>query len=158
MNIYIQNISFLSVYVFLSAMIFVVLLLIGRQKEIIIKCINLGLFIVAFYAVIDYTVIGRRVTDSHTYCFFVCNNESFREMFMNALLYYPFGLTLTVVIGPWSILVAFLLSISIETWQYFAGTGLAQGTDVVMNTLGCAIGSIPYIAVRRIINKKLNTH
>ena len=72
---------------------------------------------------------------------------------MNALLYVPLGFTLTVLIGPQSILAAFVLSLVIETWQYFAGTGLAQGTDVIMNTLGCVVGVIPYIIVKFIDRK-----
>ena len=53
-------------------------------------------------------------------------------------------------IGPVSLTISigFLISVSIESWQYFAGTGLAQGTDVIMNTLGAAIGTIPWVIVR----------
>ncbi len=77
----------------------------------------------------------------------LANSCHYREMYMNALLYYPFGLSLTVLIGPWSILISFILSILIELWQYLAGTGVAQGTDVIMNSLGAAIGALPWIIV-----------
>lgn len=30
----------------------------------------------------------------------------------------------------------------IETWQFMAGTGMAQGTDVLCNVLGIVVGSI----------------
>ena len=69
-------------------------------------------------------------------------------MLMNVFLFFPFGLSLTVLIGKWSVLAAFLLSVTIEVWQYYAGTGLAQGTDVICNTLGCAIGMIPWVVTR----------
>lgn len=75
-------------------------------------------------------------------------------MFMNALLYYPFGLSLSIFLGSWSILIALIISISIEFWQYLAGTGLAQGTDVIMNTLGAAIGVLPFIIVREIVKRQ----
>lgn len=61
---------------------------------------------------------------------------------MNVFLYFPLGLTLSVLTGPWSVLMGFVLSLSIESWQYIAGTGLAQGTDVICNTLGVAVGMI----------------
>lgn len=68
-------------------------------------------------------------------------------MLMNVILFYPLGLTLTVLIGPWSIVVAFVLSFGIEVWQYVAGTGVAQGSDVLMNTLGCVVGAVPSIII-----------
>lgn len=79
---------------------------------------------------------------------------------MNALLYYPFGLSLTVLIGSWSILVAFLTSTLIESWQYLSDSGLAQGTDVVMNTLGATIGVLPYLIVKQVVKRqeKLRRH
>ena len=104
------------------------------------------------YGILEYTVFGRVASEKHTFQFFASyTNEFYREMFMNALLYYPFGLTLTVLIGPWSILVSFLVSVTIESWQYLSGSGLAQGTDVIMNTLGAAIGTIPWFVVRWIM-------
>lgn len=69
---------------------------------------------------------------------------------MNGLLYVPFGINLSVLIGPWSVLAALILSVVIESWQFFAGTGLAQGSDVLMNTLGAAIGLIPYMVIKRL--------
>lgn len=42
------------------------------------------------------------------------------------------------------------MDIEIESWQYMAGSGLAQGTDVIMNTLGAAIGSVPYVFYSRL--------
>ena len=107
------------------------------------------LSIAALYGVLRYTVLGRSPSSEHSFVFFAAHtNEFYREMFMNALLYFPLGLSLTVLLGPWSILAAFALSLGIESWQYFAGTGLAQGTDVIMNTFGAAIGALPWIIVR----------
>ena len=105
----------------------------------------------AVYGVLKYTVLHRSAGDIHQFILVnVYNGEFFREMFMNAFLYIPFGMALSVFLGPWVIIAAFLLSAGIETWQYFAGTGLAQGTDILMNTLGAAIGVIPIW-----INKKM---
>lgn len=103
----------------------------------------------ALYCILFYTVLGRTPSDQHIFTFFApYTNEFYREMLMNAFLYFPFGLTLSTLIGPVSILVGFVVSLAIESWQYFAGTGVAQGTDVIMNTLGAAIGTIPWFIVR----------
>ena len=80
-------------------------------------------------------------------------NEFFREMFMNAVLYVPFGLAACGLIGPWGVLAGFLLSAGIEGWQYATGAGLAQGTDVLCNTLGAAVGMLPVWANRRLTRK-----
>lgn len=80
-------------------------------------------------------------------------NEFFREMFMNAVLYVPFGLAACGLIGPWGVLAGFVLSVGVEVWQYATGAGLAQGTDVLCNTLGAAAGMLPVWANRRLTRK-----
>ena len=106
----------------------------------------------SFWAIIHYSVASREVSDRHAFIFYTSfdalGEEFYREMVMNLFLYFPLGIALSFLIGPWSILVAFALSLGIESWQYFAGTGLAQGTDVLMNTLGAAIGALPWIIVK----------
>lgn len=112
------------------------------------------ILLLSIWGILRYCVVSRTASNQHVFTFFAnFGNEFFREMVMNAFLYYPFGLALSMLIGPWSILAAFALSLGIETWQYFAGTGLAQGTDVICNTLGCAIGAIPFLTRKR-INRK----
>lgn len=117
--------------------------------------LNEILCLVAFYLVLRYTVLYRIPSDNHQFMAFApFSGEFYRELLMNVLLFYPLGLTLTVLIGPWSILVALILSFGIESWQYIAGTGVAQVSDVLMNTLGCAIGAVPYL-IRFLIKKTL---
>lgn len=106
---------------------------------------NMIICLLVLYLVLRYTVLYRTPSDDHQFMFFSpFNSEFYRELLMNVLLFYPLGLTLTVLIGPWSILVAFILSFGIESWQYVTGTGVAQVSDLLMNTLGCAIGTVPY--------------
>ena len=100
-----------------------------------------------------FTVAGRERTDQHTFVFFAeRSNEFYREMLMNAFLYVPLGLCLTVFTRGWSILLALCLSLGIESWQYFGGLGVAQGTDVIMNTIGCTVGAVPFF-LRHILQK-----
>ena len=137
MRIYYQNLTTLTLCVLASLVISSTLFFMGRHKQKLTKAVCAVLFLAALYGFINrYT------------------NDFYRELFMNALLYYPFGLTLAAFIGPWSILAAFLCSFAVETWQYIAGTGLAQGTDVILNTLGCAIGTLPWI-IHKSIRKRI---
>lgn len=109
------------------------------------KMLNAVMCLIALYLVLKYTVLNRVPSNNHQFMIFApYSSEFYREMLMNVILFYPLGLTLTVLIGSWSIVVAFVLSFGIEVWQYVAGTGVAQGSDVLMNTLGCVVGAVPY--------------
>lgn len=113
------------------------------------KMVNLVGSLCALGLIWYFTVAGRERTDQHSFSFFAAQtNEFYREMLMNAFLYVPLGLCLAALTGGWSILLALGLSLAVESWQYFAGTGLAQGTDVILNTLGCAVGTIPFFWAR----------
>ena len=152
MHIYAKNLTTLTIFILISLPIATGLLYMGfRRNKRLTKIIAGLLSLVALYGILSYTVIGRTPSDTHTFVFTApIGNEFIRELYMNALLYYPFGLSLTVLIGPWSILISFLLSVTIELWQYITGSGLAQGTDVIMNTLGAAIGVVPYVFYSRL--------
>lgn len=100
------------------------------------------------------TVWNRTPSEEHVFTWAAAyTNEFFREMFMNAVLYVPFGLAACSLIGPWGVLAGFLLSAGVEVWQYATGAGLAQGTDVLCNTLGAAVGMLPVWANRRLTRK-----
>lgn len=80
---------------------------------------------------------------------------------MNLVLYVPFscGLTFCFCRGhgwfrrhpAWgTVLICLLLSVTAELLQYFCGSGLAEMDDVLVNTLGGALGTIPYIICRHL--------
>jgi glycopeptide antibiotics resistance protein len=115
---------------------------------------NLLLFLFACYAILKYTVLGRTPSNTHVIIFCASYGDEFwREMVMNMLLYFPLGLSLPNLIRRYrvSVLLAGVVSCTIEFWQYCAGTGVAQGTDVIMNTLGVAAGGIVFCALRRLL-------
>ena len=98
------------------------------------------------WAILHFTVLGRTPSGERSFVFSAAyTNEFYREMFMNALLYVPLGMTLSVLTGSRAVAFCLILSAGIEAWQYFAGAGLAQATDVIMNTLGAAAGTLPYL-------------
>lgn len=110
--------------------------------------------LLATVLVLWLTVWNRTPSEEHVFTWAAAyTNEFFREMFMNAVLYVPFGLAACGLIGPWGVLAGFLLSAGVEGWQYATGAGLAQGTDVLCNTLGAAVGMLPVWANRRLTRK-----
>jgi VanZ family protein len=123
--------------------------------------VNLLLLATACYAILKYTVLGRVPSNTHVIVFCAPYGDEFwREIVMNMLLYFPLGLSLPNVIRRYraSVLLAFLCSCTIEFWQYCAGTGMAQGTDVIMNTLGVAAGGIVFCALRFIRQRRARSY
>lgn len=125
-----------------------------KWRERLWKILNAFMCMIALYLVLRYTVLYRVPSNNRQFMIFApYSSEFYREILMNVILFYPFGLTLTVLVGPWSIVVALVLSFGIELWQYIVGTGVAQGSDVLMNTLGCVVGAVPYF-IRCVWRKK----
>ena len=50
--------------------------------------------------------------------------------------------------GGSDLILGMLFSIGIEAAQFYYGLGRCEVDDVIMNTLGCAIGTIPWFIVR----------
>lgn len=85
-------------------------------------------------------------------------SEYYREMFMNAFLFFPLGLTLSHVLPRgwhrWgkialTTLIGCLLSAAVEYTQYRYSLGLAEADDVICNTLGAFIGSLSLLVAHR---------
>lgn len=151
MKIYVAELKIIvGIMAFADLMWLGIVVLINRKwARAIWKVVNFIGGLISIYGILSYTVLNRTPSDNHIFTFFASyTNEFYREMLMNAFLYFPFGLTLSSLIGPVSILIAFILSLTIETWQYLTGSGVAQGTDVLMNILGAAIGVVPWMVWR----------
>lgn len=111
-------------------------------RQDIWKKLNIAGACIAFLLILRYTVWGRVMTGEHRFMLYAeYSDEFFREMLMNCFLYFPLGVTLGEVSRKKTVPCAFLLSLVIETWQFVAGTGVAQGTDLLCNTLGAFLGS-----------------
>lgn len=140
-NIYAWNYSWVIGIILLSVMIWNLATHYINNK--FWKILNGIGIIIAFVIILHYTVIGRDPTTQHVFMFIAqYSNEFSREMLMNVFLYVPLGLTLSSLLGWKSVIVGFLLALFIETWQYISGAGIAQGTDVLCNVLGIAVGSM----------------
>lgn len=82
---------------------------------------------------------------------------------MNIVLYVPFSCGLCFVIGKKyalpvgaTILICFVLALLAEARQYIFGSGLAELDDVLMNTLGAFLGTLPCLITSKIIHRSLS--
>ena len=141
-------------------------LFVQRRKNALAlwRVINTVLSIVSFAGILHYTVIDRTGDSAHAMPFIrtiehiQAQPELIREMIMNAFLFFPFGLTAPYALELAvkknrniiliTILSALVLSGCIELAQRVFSFGNAELSDIVMNTMGAAIGSVSYIGRR----------
>ena len=117
---------------------------------------NRILCILEFMLIIKMTLFGRTTGSRelelwpfYTLTTIAYNNEAIRTMVMNVILFLPFGLTLPYIFtkirnnySRWMVCIftGFLISVVIETIQYYFGLGRAETDDVICNTFGCTLG------------------
>lgn len=84
-----------------------------------------------------------------------------QSAWLNAFFFLPLGLSLPYILPDkikhkalGTIIIAFAFSTLIEAVQYIFALGLCETDDVIMNTLGAAIGTLSFIISDRI--KKRN--
>lgn len=116
---------------------------------------------ISAYGILFFTVL-RRGTESaepatlipfHSFIEAQIQPEKYREMLMNVFLFVPFGLTAPNVLSRlkrlwpviFTVVSAFILSVAIEFTQYYFHLGRCEVDDVIMNTLGAAIGANAYV-------------
>lgn len=130
----------------------------GRTRRVISGigvCLSVILIII-------FTLYGRKIggkTEISLIPFITFINartlpELYRTMFMNMLLFMPFGLSLPFMLPGKinnkpviTIICGFVLSSVIEAVQFFCKIGCCETDDVIMNTLGVTIGVTSYIIV-----------
>lgn len=81
---------------------------------------------------------------------------------MNVVLYVPFACGLCFVLGKkythparLTILICFILSFTAEVLQYILDSGWTEVDDVLMNTLGAFLGTLPYMITSKVIYRSL---
>ncbi len=154
-SIYIQD---LWVIVLLIAASVVLWSLLGVLMPKKMKWIALLLAFLSLAAIIYATLFSRTPMDAaihpipfSSFARATVRPELYRSMLMNVFLFVPLGLSLPFVLRGstakrilLTVLIGFLLSVSIETIQYLFSLGLAEADDVLCNTLGAAVGSTAY--------------
>ena len=118
------------------------------------KIINTGMLVLIILIIIFYTVSGRSIGSERAIelvPFWSFTRGSFRSAFLNILFFLPLGLSMPYVVSDridkkalLTIIIAAFISITIEMIQYIFKLGLCETDDVIMNTLGAAIGTLSY--------------
>ncbi len=97
----------------------------------------------------------------------IINNQiDYSEIYLNILIFVPFGIYLAMLKPGWSVakkvLPIFLVSLSFEILQYILVIGATDITDLIGNTLGGFGGILFYLILRKIfkdigkVNKYVN--
>lgn len=155
-RIYILNISTILIIIPILILVWSV---IGAVFYKYIRIIGVVFAVIEIGAILYATVISRGErgagADFVPFSSFArakIQSEMYRSMLMNVFLFVPLGLSLPFVFGGGTgkrilltILVGMLLSITVESIQYFAHLGMAETDDVICNTVGTAIGSCAYL-------------
>lgn len=123
------------------------------------RLLNWIILSVITIAIVFFTVTGRSVQAERRihlvpFMSYIVSHGSGREtIWLNAFFFLPIGLSLPFLLPDKvknkpraTILIACVFSLAIEIIQYAFKLGLAETTDVIMNTLGAALGTISYIA------------
>ena len=129
---------------------------ITRKTSRRINWVMLSLIIVA---VVFFTITARSTKTErqiHLIPFwsYIASHGSGREtLWLNAFFFLPIGLSLPFLLPDkvknkprTTIIIACGFSLAIEMIQFIFKLGLCETTDVIMNTLGAALGTISYIA------------
>ncbi len=87
--------------------------------------------------------------------------EYYRSMFMNILMFFPFGLFLPYALPERvkhpmlvTIGIALLFAVLIETIQYVFSLGRAETNDLLMNAFGTLLGTLSYCVFRMLKRKQ----
>ncbi len=83
------------------------------------------------------------------------------EIVLNALIFIPFGISISMVGRPektlFKVLCGAALSLAFETVQYVFCAGAADITDVITNTVGTAAGVFAYIPLKKLFKGRTET-
>lgn len=159
-RIYAQPLGRIWLWIFLTVVVWAAGRYLFRNKYWW-KIGNIVGLAISVYGILLFTVLHRG-TESlepailipfHSFIEAQVQPEIFREMLMNVFLFVPFGLTAPNVLPGLkrfqpviiAVIFAFILSIVIEFTQYYFHLGRSEVDDVIMNTLGAAIGASSYI-------------
>ena len=161
--IYVQPLKNIILTMLVLPIVWTALHQIMRKHQLLWKAINIVTLIISLAAIIYLTLYHRGeseydviLTPFHSFIEAQIQRELYRSMLMNVFLFEPLGLALSGLLPKkWysltiAVVVGMLLSIGIEAAQFYYGLGRCEVDDVIMNTLGCAIGMVPVILAKKI--------
>ncbi|MBR5223437.1 MAG: nucleotidyltransferase family protein, partial [Clostridia bacterium] len=145
---FILAVTFISIYAVINAL---------YSKSKWLKAISVSGFLVSLFGIFYITVLSREVGNFSLelrpfYSFVMANEqpEMYRTVFMNVLLYVPFGVFLSYSISRKhkaisviiTVISALIVSVCVEAMQYLYSLGRCEIDDVIFNTLGALWGAL----------------
>ena len=144
---------------------------IGVVKQEKMKRLSTILAVFTLIAILFVTVLSRLRIAAKTYPIpfstfqrALENGDLYQFMVLNIVMFIPMGCSLVFLFNStavkrilMTILACFLLSCLIEILQFELSIGYADVDDIIVNTLGVAIGSLAYpmsLLIAKIIKKK----
>ena len=129
---------------------------VSRRISIITNGIILFIIVISisFFTIANRTIHVEYSINIIPFMSYITSGGSGKEtLWLNAFLFLPLGLSLPFLLPDklkdkprTTILIACTFSLAIEMIQFIFKLGLCETTDVIMNTLGAALGTISYIA------------
>lgn len=164
-RLYAAPLSHIIIFMVIGNVAWIVAAVWMKKKKKLWRTINSAFLVIAIGGII-YVTMWHRTSGTRsiewipfiTFAKAKIQPEYYRTMLMNVFLFYPFGLTFPFVISDRtkyvflkSTLTACALSIIIETLQFVLCVGYSEMDDIIMNTIGAAIGGVAYL-VSSLIN------
>ena len=129
------------------------------------RAVNILFAFLSVFAILYATLLNRTVGEHEISLrpfrlLYDSEPELTRAMFMNILLFFPLGLSMSTALPGkrWfrialTVATGFFLSLSVEYTQFRYGLGVAELDDVICNTLGCVVGSLNLVNMTGHMNK-----
>lgn len=164
--IYIQPKWLVSVVGICVVLVWGIVARLMRRDEALYKTFRIiaaALFLLIIFGILYRTILSRAGDDARKillvpfagYDYFNIGEEYYRMLIMNALLFVPLGMSLPFLIEGrrglgkhpvfGTIILGFIFSLAIEIFQYIFSFGTSEADDLIMNTIGTAIGSLGYV-------------
>lgn len=161
--VYAQPLNKIIFIMLVSITLWTVMLRVLEHRNWIRFFVNTVILVISLVTIIYLTLYHRGegeydviLTPFHSFIEAQIQPEMYRSMLMNVFLFEPLGLSLSGLLPKkWyslaiTVVVGMLFSIGIEAAQFYYGLGRCEVDDVIMNTLGCAIGMVPVILAKKI--------
>lgn len=135
------------------------------KKRLWWKLLNTAVFLGIIAGILYATVYSRAeqpqmhvLIPFHSFAEAKKQPELYRSMLMNIFLFQPIGMSMPNILPQkirpvaLTILFALVFSTGIEAVQYFFSLGRCEIDDVIMNTLGAAVGTTAHIVANKILS------
>ena len=116
---------------------------------------------IVFFTVSNRTIGAERPHRLIPFAHYFTSQSGIETLWLNAFFFLPLGLSLPYILpekikhkAAFTIITALIFSAMIEAIQYIFALGLCETDDVIMNTLGAAIGTMSYMVCTKLRKTK----